>query len=263
VRDPITPDPRAGQPPRKPFPVKIGSVAHGDDYTGEVRLGFHPIPIHYRLLRRRLRDAANARSASLDDVTDIIAKTAWALRGGRRALIEYLHLAMLNGDDTARAWWEVYESLGRGIRELASLDQITAAAGIAVADLLRVVEGMTFAVRTGLGRIIANDRFPETILASVRRAAHPSGVADRRLLMQAAGFLPLPKGSTINIQTSASAGAFAAASQSVVDPSVPRFLDDVDAAASPRASVQQAIILEGDAGHVPAGVAPDPDDEGV
>lgn len=155
------------------------------------------------------------------------------LPGGRKAFLEYVKLAVMNGDEHAAAWWAVYADLPKTQRERASFDDVCAGSGVKPSTLLAAVVGHGIEASTDMGNLIAAALHPAVIQAAGKSALRIGGehaeiaLKDRTQLLQARGFLPAPRGTSININAHANANAQAASAASA-DPSMPRFADDIE-----------------------------------
>ena len=148
------------------------------------------------------------------------------IEGGRERFIEFVQLAMLNKAEAAIKWMAVYADLTAAERLRVSYDDVCAAAGVMPSEIMSAVvsNAMTFGV--DVGNFVAAITHPQVVQAAVRAAKDPAGLEDRRMMFQHQGFIPTPKGTTINVNAHASSNAQAAA-VAAKDPSVPSFADDL------------------------------------
>lgn len=135
------------------------------------------------------------------------------IEGGRMRFVEFVQLAMLNGDDHARAWIEVFADLTPVERETVSFDDVCAASGVRPADLVAAVTSTAVQVGLDTGNLVAALTHPQVVAASVKHAKDAGGLEDRRMLFQHAGFIPVPKNTapTVVVNNSATAQAASAA----------------------------------------------------
>lgn len=168
------------------------------------------------------------------------------LPGGKARFQEFVKLAAMNGDPIATAWWTVFADLTKTERDRCNYDDVAAAAGVKPSALLAAMVGHGMEASTDVGNLVAAAFHPEVVAASAKSALRINGehaeiaAEDRRQLLQARGFLPVPKGASINIHANASANAQAAAVAGS-DPSVPKFSNDIAALTAPRADVQRRL----------------------
>ena len=158
-------------------------------------------------------------------------------------MLAYIQLAAMNGNDSAMTWWHVFEKLNQHEKQVVSYDDICAASGISPKNILMAIAGAGYDANCDIANLLASHMHPGVVAASAKAALKGDGIEDRKLLMQHQGFIPVPKGTSINIHTSAHAQAAAhAQAQSLSDPSVPSFLDDIDDLGSVTRAVQGEII---------------------
>ena len=154
------------------------------------------------------------------------------LPGGRDRFLEFVKLAMLNGDPQAEAWWKVFADLTVYQRERCNFDDVCIAAGVKPSLLMASVVGHAMEAATDAGNLVAAMFHPEVIAAMGKSAVRTSGAnaeiaaQDRQAFLQGRGFLPVPKGASTHVHVNANATAASASSS---EPSVPKFADDMDA----------------------------------
>lgn len=160
------------------------------------------------------------------------------IRGGREMVLRFIALAATDGDPDAKTWWHVWETLTKYEQKSITLDDVCAAAGVKPTKLLKTIVAIAFETGCDVANIVASAAHPSVVAKSVKFAKRPEGIEDRKLLFQHHGFVPTPKGQTINIGVSANASAAANAS---TDSSVPSFLDDVESTGSTTQEIQKLI----------------------
>ena len=200
------------------------------------------------IMRKRRQGVSASAPMELPTMPKInaLSFTMRYLPGGHDRFLEFVKLAMLNGDPSADAWWKIYADLPTGIRRKANFDDICVAAGIKPSALMAAVVGHGMEAATDMGNLVAAALHPEVIQAAGKSAMRISGphadiaAEDRKQLLQARGFLPVPKGASIHVHANASSNA-QAASAIASDPSVPKFSSDIAALAVPRADVQRRL----------------------
>lgn len=172
------------------------------------------------------------------------------LPGGRDRFIEYVQLGALNADEICLKFWQIWAELTPAERQIASFDDVVAAAGIKPAELLgRVV---THAVNMGLdaGRLIMATAHPQVLDASITAALRqdPLGQTERFRLLEAQGVLPVPqKGPVVAISANATAQAGAMAAGSPSAPMLSPFAAALQAASTVRDEVIEGVIVADEA----------------
>lgn len=174
--------------------------------------------------------------------------------GGRTRFLQFVQLAAEDGDEDAKKFLVVFSELKAQEKVKASLDLVCLAADVSRVSLLKTIVGVAFEHYSDLANLVAAAAHPaivETTVRSAKRLKSQIGLRDRQALLTHAGFLPTPKGAVINVNANATATSAAAAGASA-EPSVPRFLDDVNAASTPRDTIQRQLIAAGEAAQAAA-----------
>ena len=152
-----------------------------------------------------------------------IAQLAKMIPGGRRAIAEYARLAAETNPDIERMikiWAHGRAKHGTG----ASLEKACYDANLSVRDLFTSITAMMYELNVeGIGNMIAAIGHPEIVRTSVKEAKRSRGVRDREMLFKHAGFLPMPKGSTINLNNLLYARQNAGASEENEERGLPSF----------------------------------------
>jgi hypothetical protein len=165
------------------------------------------------------------------------------IEGGRATVLGYIQLAAMNGNDSAMLWWHAYEGLSKYEQSVVSYDDVCAASGISPKLILMAIAGAGFDANCDIANLLASHLHPRVVEASGKEAITPRGIEDRKLLMQHQGFIPVPKGTTINISSSAHSQAIAAAHAAATsDPSVPSFLNSIEDLGDVNRAVQGEIV---------------------
>jgi hypothetical protein len=152
--------------------------------------------------------------------------------GGRDKIIELAQLGMQNGNEDLKAWWAIYADLSAYARSIVSLDDICAGSNVTPKAFMHAILDVCYDFGQDTARLVAGMMHPEIVHQMARSAMRISGKyadtaqRDRHAFLQAQGFLPPPRGTTVNVHASANAKAAAAAS---TEPSVPSFAVDVGA----------------------------------
>jgi len=167
--------------------------------------------------------------------------------GGRPRFIEFLQMGMLNQLPNCCKFWMVYADLLPGERHIVSYDDVCAAAGVRPSELMAEVVSTGMEFGTDVGNLAAAALHPAIVHQTGKSAKRIAGqyaeiaMKDRHAMLQARGFLPIPKGATVHVHANASASAQAAAAASA-DPSVPSFADNMASLSRPRQVVQQQLV---------------------
>lgn len=165
------------------------------------------------------------------------------IEGGRTTVLSYIQLAAMNGNDSAMTWWHVFEKLSKYEQSQVSYDDVCAASGISPKHILMAIAGAGYDANCDIANLLSSHLHPAVVAASAKAALKADGIEDRKLLMQHQGFIPVPKGMSINIHASSSAQAAASAhATSSHDASVPSFLSDVDEIGAVDRVVQGEIV---------------------
>lgn len=189
-----------------------------------------------REVQRKLHKTAPTTLVTLPGVQPFSAMTRF-VDGGRAHVIETLQTAVLNNDPVACQWWEVYRELPSYPRSIVSFDDVCAASGVSPQQLILVLVSTEMDFGRDVGNYVAAAMHPKVISRLAESASRIDGdhadiaLKDRHAFLMARGFLPTPKGATVNIHASASAQAASAAAQ---EPSVPSFTETIDATAERR-----------------------------
>jgi hypothetical protein len=111
----------------------------------------------------------------------------------------------------ARQFMSKYDNLllPAACRRDLPVEAFAIAAGISPTRLWGVIVEAGRQFESGLGSLTASSRHVEVVEASILAALSPEGIEDRTHQLKHAQFLPLPKGSQVNVQVTASAHAAA------------------------------------------------------
>ncbi len=166
--------------------------------------------------------------------------------GGRKRVLEFVKLAAMNGDANAKKWWLVYADLPKTQAAKCNFDDVCFAAGVKPSALLAAMVGHGMEAAIDVGNLVAAAFHPGVVAAAGKSALRIDGefasvaAEDRKNLLQAKGFLPVPKGASIHVHANANANA-AAAAAAHADPSVPSFSADMQSLLKPRTDVQERL----------------------
>lgn len=177
-------------PPPPPMPPPTHSARRAEAYR---RLGVAPNDV---LLAPKITPLLRRISAD----------------GNLRDAILYLRAS---SDAAARKFIMVYDdpTTSAYARKALPLEAFVLAAGVDPESLLQAIARVAHLHGAMEGAITAAKRYPEVVTASLNRAVEADGVEDRMANLKHMGYLPSPKGSSVNVNVNANATA-AAASQS-------------------------------------------------
>lgn len=178
-----------------------------------------------------------------------ISRATRYIDGGRERFLEYVQLAVQEGDDTAIGFWDVYSSLKGYEQYDVSFDDVLAASGGSPSALMAAVVSAGMNHEKDLGEVVAASLHPSLVHKTGKSAMRIGGKnadiaqKDRFALLQHAGFMPVPRNATMNVNVNANASANSkAAAAASSEPSVPSFMDDVVQLRAPREQIQKELI---------------------
>lgn len=160
------------------------------------------------------------------------------MKRGRGGVLGYIQLAASEGNVEAKTWMLCWSELSPYEQRTITLDDICAACGVSAVKLLKAIVGVAYEANIDVANLVAAATHPEVVAASAKHAMKKDGIEDRKLLFQHHNFIPVPKGTTINVHASASAQAASSASN---DQSVPDFLVDAEEIDDTKQQVQKLI----------------------
>lgn len=172
---------------------------------------------------------------------------------GRKKFLEAVYLAALNHDETAIAFWRIWEGLSLEDQRLVPFDEVALLAGVHAHELMSTAVSAAMILGSRTSEMVYASMQPAVVRQMMKSAMRIGGkhaqvaMLDRHKALQhgVGSFLPTPHGQTINVNASSQAAAkAAAAAQSSNDPSVPSFLEDMDELDGPKSEVQTALIAE-------------------
>jgi hypothetical protein len=176
--------------------------------------------LHRKALRKGIDlDVSNSRRPLTDAVRLI----------GRDSFLDYVYVAVLNEDESARTWWETYQALSQYDRDTYSLEALCLLAEVPPDRVF----GAAMAAGLQLGARMSDLVYGMHQAGMVRRLVDSASFVshdpatnsrDRQLFLQHGGFLPTSSGGpTITVQATASAKAASV----TTTPGLPSFLEDV------------------------------------
>jgi len=169
--------------------------------------------------------------------------TLAARKLSRENVLQYVALAASDGDPHCQTFLHVYQDLKAWEKKHATLDDVCAAAGISPVRLLKAVVGAAYEAGCDVAHLVAAVAHPDVVSKGIEYAKDKDGIEDRRMLYQHHNFIPVPKGTTINV--SSMSGSVAQAQATSGDQSVPSFLEDVEATIEAKETVQK-FLTEGE-----------------
>ena len=170
------------------------------------------------------------------------------MEGGRERFIELMQLAVLNHHEDAEKWYAVYADLLLSERVIVSWDDVCAAAGVTAKSIISIIVTTAMEFGQDAGNLVAAVTHPEVVRQAAKSAKRIGGqfaeisYKDRQALFQHHGFIPMPKGTTVNVHANASASAKAAA-VAAADPSMPSFAATMASLEEPRKTIQTQLAL--------------------
>ena len=226
--------------------------------------------------RSRLRKLAKAHGLPTLPVTSTLDMAMRFLIGGREQFVEYVMMAALDttndyAEDAGR-WWTVWQGMSTTMRNHATLDDVCAAAGVTRKHIVQAIVGMAVDLQCEVGDLLAAFAHPEIVAKTIELAKKDEGAAERKMLLDHAGFLPQPKGT--NILVSQRVGQLANGNTPPqLPPEVPSFAEDITRLAGTNEGVQQQLeagvkpadlVMDGEVLIRPeSGLVPVKKDEGV
>ncbi len=118
---------------------------------------------------------------------------------GLDKFIEMARLASRSDSSTAR-FLDAWDALGPSEQQAKrEADAVCEQLGLAPLELLRVVADATYRISMYSAQIAAAVALPSVVERSIEVALTDKGIADRKMLFQHSGFLPMPSGAQTNI----------------------------------------------------------------
>lgn len=197
-------------------------------------------------MSKSAEDGANARKLrTLPGVSALSVMTRY-IDGGRARFIEFVQLAMLNGNEPCSRWLLVFADLTPAERAQVSYDDVCEASGTRPAEIVGAITSAAVQFGMDVGNFVAAATHPQVVNAAVKYAKRSGGGRDREMLFQHSGFIPVPKNAipstVVNVNASATASAQAAA-QAQSASGVPSFADDLRAVGQGRLPASFAASL--------------------
>lgn len=125
-------------------------------------------------------------------ITDILKSSFKTVKAAIQAI-------RFSNDTSAIEFLAVYDEIPACDRDYIPIEAVCLKAGVSPSALL----GATFlackTVRSQESALIAVNAHPKVLKDTIRYASLPGGDRDRKLLHEAVGFLPTPKGGSINV----------------------------------------------------------------
>jgi hypothetical protein len=157
-------------------------------------------PKHDSAVRAHKRLHRGLEPANLPEVLPFEASLAYAFRsvGGKRTAIEAARL-LIDVDVRFRKLVYAYEVASESDKLSIRLEDLCAAAEIPPADFLAAIVPAMWKRNVDIAKLLAAMAHPEIVAASIDAAKSPRGVQDRKMMHDALGFLPQPKGLQITM----------------------------------------------------------------
>lgn len=159
--------------------------------------------------------------------------------GGKTTCVEAARL-VVEQDERIKRFVHAYDTISETDKEKIILEDLCQAADISPDELLGLIIPALWKRNVDISKLIAAVHHPEIVEATIQAAKSPFGMPDRKMLHDHMGFLPLPKGQTINID--ASRKTLVAGGKVMIEdgaPGLPTFEQD---------AIEGAQAVRGDAG---------------
>jgi len=159
-----------------------------------------------RKTRAQFRDQAYERLGVTPEKVAAVPQISHLLRkldGGKSAAIN-----LLRGSENpdARRFLEVYQDAPMTSRALLSIEAFCIAANVPTYRLMGIVVEEAIRQGTLCSALIAASYLPRVVKKAAEMALTDAGVGDRKMLLQATGFLPVPNGTTTIVSVPRAAG---------------------------------------------------------
>lgn len=157
------------------------------------------------------------------------ATLAFAFRGagGKATAVEYARLAAPI-DERFLRFIAAYDKLSATDQNEVRLEDLCRAAEILPHEFLGGIAAIAHKYNVDVGNLMAAIHHPEIVEATIESAKSPFGTDDRRMLHAHHGFLPSPKGNTVNVPIQINQGSGQAqVSQGASPSTLPRFESDI------------------------------------
>ena len=124
-----------------------------------------------------------------------------SVKGGLDQCIEALRS---HEDDDAQAFIRAWDHCTERQKSVLRVEDIAAAAGVSSIRLMEVTQTALYLYGSRQTQMMLAAGLPSIVAMSLKKAAQPSGYADREWMLKAAKILPVPKGSQTAIQINTS-----------------------------------------------------------
>lgn len=128
-----------------------------------------------------------------------IPKITDTLKSSFKTIKDAVEAIRFSNETAAIEFLDVYDSLPIGDRQYLSIEAICLKAEIAPSAFLGAVFMACKDLRGKESALIAINSHPQVLKDTIRFASEPGGDRDRKMLHEATGFLPTPKGGSINV----------------------------------------------------------------
>lgn len=119
-----------------------------------------------------------------------------------------------------------YDALSDEDKGKVRLEDLCAGAEITPGEFLGIVTTALWERNADIGRLIAAVNHPKVIENTIEHSASPFGGQDRKMLLEASGFLPTSKGLSINIDNSKKTLNTGAGTTTITQVGLPAFEED-------------------------------------
>lgn len=126
--------------------------------------------------------------------------------GGMKEFLSWLRAAALR-NKTYEPFLESFFQLPASKQNAIELEEMAFTYGISPATMLGDAVEIAYEKKRVLTKLIASVSLPAVVARNIHEAKKADGIEDRRMFLTGAGFLPTPKGSTVNVSANANAAA--------------------------------------------------------
>ena len=156
-----------------------------------------------RLPARKGARGAKTVEESAPEILPFDATLAYVFRaaGGRQTAINAARLAM-ESEPRLIKFLYAYDTANFDDQRNFRLEDLCTLAEISPDEFLAAIIPALWRRNVDIGKLIAAINHPKIVEATIKTAQTPHGVQDRKMLHDHMGFLPLPKGQTINVDNS-------------------------------------------------------------
>lgn len=148
--------------------------------------------------------------------------------GGKTAAINAARL-LEETDPRFKRFTYAWDSASESDRKSLRLEDLCGGADLSPDEFLAKIIPALWQRNTDISRVIAAIAHPQVVAASIEVATSSGtfGATDRKMLLEASGFLPTKQGSTINIDASHKSVTMDGKTKEIEGPGMPAFAEDI------------------------------------